>query len=227
MGSWDAFLWPLLVVNTDKHKTIQLGVQYFSQQYGDLVHLQLTAASNFTYYNCIFIPTRTIYQRNYYEWGERISDKNKKHLTILLVLISAIMCASKCSDNNGDGMGYNHLLLSEFLAEINDLEIATNKFQVASLVRNETVDNIVTDSAAAATAFLCGQKSKLGYLGMDKDQNPINSIATILKKEGYKIGLITNTKFSDATPAAMYAHTFRDDKNKIIEDLIDSDFRLL
>ncbi len=55
-------------------------------------------------------------------------------------------------------MGYNHLLLSEFLAEINDLEIATNKFQVASLVRNETVDNIVTDSAAAATAFLCGQK---------------------------------------------------------------------
>ena len=24
----------------------------------------------------------------------------------------------------------------------------------------------------------------------------------------------------------MYAHTFRDDKNKIIEDLIDSDFRL-
>lgn len=53
----------------------------------------------------------------------------------------------------GDGMGYNHLLLSEFLAEINDLEIATNKFQVASLVRNETVDNIVTDSAAAATAF--------------------------------------------------------------------------
>ena len=45
MGSWNAFLWPLLVVNTDKHKTIQLGVQYFSQQYGDLVHLQLTAAA--------------------------------------------------------------------------------------------------------------------------------------------------------------------------------------
>lgn len=58
----------------------------------------------------------------------------------------------------GDGMGYNHLLLSELLAEINNLEIATNKFQVASLVRNETIDNIVTDSAAAATAFFVGKK---------------------------------------------------------------------
>jgi alkaline phosphatase len=153
--------------------------------------------------------------------------KIKKHVAILLILISAIILIAHPKNVviiMGDGMGYNHLLLSELLAEINDLDIGTNKFQITSLVRNETIDNIVTDSAAAATAFLCGQKTKLGYLGMDKDQNSIDSIATILKKEGYKIGLITNTKFSDATPAAMYAHTFRDDKNKIIEDLIESDF---
>ena len=113
--------------------------------------------------------------------------KIKKHLTILLVLISAIILIAHPKNVviiMGDGMGYNHLLLSEFLAEINDLEIATNKFQVA-LVRNETVDNIVTDSAAAATAFMW-TKTKLGYLGMDKDQNPIYSIATILKKKDIK-----------------------------------------
>ncbi|MDN5342492.1 carbohydrate ABC transporter permease [Oceanotoga sp. DSM 15011] len=45
MGVWNAFLWPLLVVNGDKHRTVQLGVQYFTQQYGDLVHLQITAAA--------------------------------------------------------------------------------------------------------------------------------------------------------------------------------------
>jgi len=45
MGVWNAFLWPLLVVNDNKHRTVQLGVQYFTQQYGDLVHLQITAAA--------------------------------------------------------------------------------------------------------------------------------------------------------------------------------------
>jgi len=154
-------------------------------------------------------------------------SKLKRFFAILFVFVSAMMLIAQPKNIvviMGDGMGYNHLLLSELLAEINNLEIATNKFQVASLVRNETIDNIVTDSAAAATAFFCGQKTKLGCLGIDKDQIPINSIATILKEEGYKIGLITNTKFSDATPAAMYAHAFRDDKKKILEDLIETDF---
>lgn len=45
MGVWNAFLWPLLVVNDNNHRTVQLGVQYFTQQYGDLVHLQITAAA--------------------------------------------------------------------------------------------------------------------------------------------------------------------------------------
>lgn len=45
MGTWNAFLWPLLVVNDDKHRTVQLGVQFFTQQYGDLIHLQITAAA--------------------------------------------------------------------------------------------------------------------------------------------------------------------------------------
>ena len=45
MATWNAFLWPLLVVNNDEHRTVQLGVQYFTQRYGDLMHLQITAAA--------------------------------------------------------------------------------------------------------------------------------------------------------------------------------------
>lgn len=39
MSTWNAFLWPLLVVNDDRHRTVQLGVQFFTQRYGDLIHL--------------------------------------------------------------------------------------------------------------------------------------------------------------------------------------------
>ena len=45
MSTWNAFLWPLLVVNDDRHRTVQLGVQFFTQRYGDLIHLQITAAA--------------------------------------------------------------------------------------------------------------------------------------------------------------------------------------
>lgn len=45
MATWNAFLWPLLVVNDDRHRTVQLGVQFFTQRYGDLIHLQITAAA--------------------------------------------------------------------------------------------------------------------------------------------------------------------------------------
>jgi len=45
MRVWNAFLWPLLVVNDNRHRTVQLGIQYFTQQYGDLIHLQITAAA--------------------------------------------------------------------------------------------------------------------------------------------------------------------------------------
>ncbi|HQN27653.1 MAG TPA: carbohydrate ABC transporter permease [Mesotoga sp.] len=45
MSTWNAFLWPLLVVNDDSHRTVQLGVQFFTQRYGDLIHLQITAAA--------------------------------------------------------------------------------------------------------------------------------------------------------------------------------------
>lgn len=45
MSTWNAFLWPLLVVNRDELRTVQLGIQYFTQQYGSLVHLQLAAAA--------------------------------------------------------------------------------------------------------------------------------------------------------------------------------------
>jgi len=45
MSTWNAFLWPLLVVNRDELRTVQLGIQYFTQQYGSLIHLQLAAAA--------------------------------------------------------------------------------------------------------------------------------------------------------------------------------------
>lgn len=151
----------------------------------------------------------------------------KKFLSLIIIL--SLMIVSYAKPKNvivimGDGMGYNHVLLSELLCQANNLEIATKNFQVASLVRNDTLDNVVTDSGAAATAFFCGEKTKLQYVGMDKEQKSLDSLGRILKRKGYKVGLITNTRYYDATPAGIYAHAHRRDTEKITKDLVSSNF---
>lgn len=42
--SWEEFLWPLIVTNSDKARTLPVGLQYFSEQYGVNIHWQMAGA---------------------------------------------------------------------------------------------------------------------------------------------------------------------------------------
>lgn len=43
-NTWEEFLWPLLVSNSDLTRTLPVGLQYFNEQYGANIHLQMAAA---------------------------------------------------------------------------------------------------------------------------------------------------------------------------------------
>lgn len=45
ISSWNAFQWPLLVVNSDKYRTLPLAVAKFSSQYYDAYNLKMAAAT--------------------------------------------------------------------------------------------------------------------------------------------------------------------------------------
>lgn len=127
----------------------------------------------------------------------------------------------------GDGMGFNHLYLSELLVRAKGEQAATDLFPVVGLGKNWTADGLVTDSAAAATAFFCGVITSTGTVGLDTYGNSVDSIGTFLKSRGWKVGFITNTKYYDGTPAPFYAHAKnRNDVEKITEDLIDAELDL-
>lgn len=64
----------------------------------------------------------------------------------------------------------------------------------------------VSCSAASGTAIACGEKVLGGTVGISKDSVNLESIAYVLKNEGYKIGLLTTVPINHATPAAFYAH---------------------
>lgn len=42
--SWEEFLWPLVITNSDKVRTLPVGLQFFSEQYGSNVHWQMAGA---------------------------------------------------------------------------------------------------------------------------------------------------------------------------------------
>ncbi|KAG7168849.1 Alkaline phosphatase, tissue-nonspecific isozyme-like 3 [Homarus americanus] len=93
------------------------------------------------------------------------------------------------------------------------------RFPNAALLKTYNVDKQVPDSAATATAFLCGVKSNYYTLGVDsavkyKDCNAslntahhLSSILQWAQEQGMDTGLVTTTRITHATPAALYAHT--------------------
>lgn len=146
---------------------------------------------------------------------------------LLFALLLSIVSLSFATPDNvvlvvGDGMGFNHLFLSELLYGENP---ATRLFRV-SLGLNSPVDALITDSAAAATALFSGVRTVNNAAGLDPSGNPVQSVATVLKERGWKVAMITNARYYDGTPAAFYAHAFRTDDLQITEDLVNSDIDL-
>lgn len=104
-------------------------------------------------------------------------------------------------------------------------------------VRTSCASSVVTDSAAAATAFACGQKTSAGFIAVGPRVEGVLSIyppppaeltykplATVLegaRLEGKATGVVVTTRFTDATPGAFVAHTAsRSGEYDIAEQLV-------
>ncbi|KAF2848601.1 alkaline phosphatase [Plenodomus tracheiphilus IPT5] len=73
-------------------------------------------------------------------------------------------------------------------------------------VRTLSSNNLITDSAASATAFGCGVKTYNNAIAVDDDGRPVGSILEAAKAEGYKTGLVVTSTINHATPACYAAH---------------------
>ena len=93
-------------------------------------------------------------------------------------------------------------------------------FPVAGQVSTYSASSPVTDSAAAGTALATGKKTANGMLGVTPDTVAVVSIASVLKDNGYGVGLVTNVAPDDATPGAFYAHV----ANRGMRPEVDRDF---
>ncbi|KLU84376.1 hypothetical protein MAPG_03420, partial [Magnaporthiopsis poae ATCC 64411] len=92
---------------------------------------------------------------------------------------------------------------------------------VMGSVRTQASDNLVTDSAASATAFACGVKTYNAALGVNDAREPVGSILEAAHLAGMKTGLVVTSVINHATPAGYSSHvSHRDSYAKIAEHQI-------
>ncbi len=131
----------------------------------------------------------------------------------------------------GDGMGFNHVLNSQlYLTDVIGAPdtLTMYKMPVMSALRTHSFSSRVTDSAAAGTALATGHKTRNGMLGMGPDTVAVTSIAEVLFKRGWGVGLVTTDGVDDATPGAFYTHVKnRGERMQIGKDLADSGFQFV
>src|SRR5437667_331070 len=76
----------------------------------------------------------------------------------------------------------------------------------AALVMNYSKDFAAPDQAAAATAIATGERVANRALAINSDGKPIKNIIELAREQGRATGLVTDTKITDPTSAAFYAH---------------------
>ena len=101
------------------------------------------------------------------------------------------------------------------------------KFEVVGLHKPYAADNVITDSAAAATAFACGVKTHNLAIGVDKDDRKAETILEYAEKKGLSTGLVTTSSITHATPASFIAHNpYRKNYEDIAENFLDTELDL-
>ena len=120
----------------------------------------------------------------------------------------------------GDGMGLSQITAGLYT---NNNKLNFERMPVIGLHKSYSGNDLITDSAAGATAFSCGCKSYNGAIGVKIDSTPCSTILEDLQAIGMATGLLVTCTITHATPACYYAHqSSRSFDENIAKDLVNS-----
>lgn len=135
----------------------------------------------------------------------------------------------------GDGMSLQARQMARILAKgitegrYNGL-LEMEKMSNLALITTSGYDSLVTDSANSASAYATGHKSVVNGMGVyaDSTTDPFddpkveNIIELVKRTRGMATGIVSTAFITDATPAAMLAHTRRrSESNAIAASMLD------
>ena len=113
----------------------------------------------------------------------------------------------------GDGMGLTQITAATF-EQGNFINL--ERFPYTGLQKCHSLNGLITDSGASATAMSTGQKTYNTAIGVDKDTQPLPTLLEIAESRGLATGVVVTSSITHATPAAFYAHVA---SRKMTEDI--------
>lgn len=106
--------------------------------------------------------------------------------------------------------------------------LALESFPVIGFHKTHSSSDLITDSAASATAFACGIKTYNNAIGVGPDTLPRLTILEEAAQKGLATGLIATASIVHATPASFAAHQpMRTFYERIAKDFAKADIDLL
>ena len=103
----------------------------------------------------------------------------------------------------GDGMGISQITAGIYSSK---RKLNIEEFPIIGLHKSHAHDNLITDSAAGATAFATGKKTYNGAIGMTPDKKSAETILEQAEKRQMATGMVTTSTIVHATPASFIAH---------------------
>jgi len=105
----------------------------------------------------------------------------------------------------GDGMALSQVSAGIYWKGVG--KSVFEQFSVVGFHKSFSADDLVTDSAAGATAFACGHKTTNSAIGvLPPDNEPCRTILEDLDGRGWATGMVVTCSATHATPAAFIAH---------------------
>lgn len=132
----------------------------------------------------------------------------------------------------GDGMGPQQIALSELYWRRTGDEKARPLHEFLSRVTNGMhiplpEHSLVNDSACAASQLAGGCQCEPRQVGMDVHGAQCKSVVRSAKKKGLRVGVVSDTRITHATPAAFYGYVGdRDEEPQLARQLVESDLDL-
>lgn len=133
-----------------------------------------------------------------------------RQITALLLLgVAAILTAQPQHPRNiilmvGDGLALSQVTASMYWT--GEHASAYRRCTAVGFHKSHAHNDLVTDSAAGATAFSCGVKTNNSAVGMRSDMVPCETILESLSGMGRATGIVVTSSATHATPAAFIAH---------------------
>ncbi len=154
---------------------------------------------------------------------------------VLMIMVLAVACSGEEGSSGsgnarsailviGDGMGGSHRSAIRLATVGMEGNLEMDSLPHSGLSHTLSVDPVeqVTDSAAAGTAISSGVKTRNGYVGVNPEGEPVETLLEQAMEAGKSVGLVTTSTVTDATPAAFAAHVEnRDEQSEIARQYLE------